>query len=85
MNVGLDVFGELDYTGRLASMSGPTLCARQLGVSVVHTRVAGFTREGHEGVRVEFPRLVIGGFEDGGASHGGFGRSDEGEVLARDP
>lgn len=33
---------------------------------------------------VQDPGLVIGRFEDSGASHGGFGGGDEGEVLARD-
>ena len=31
---------------------------------------------------IEFLRLVVGGFQDGRASHGGFGAGDDGEVLA---
>lgn len=34
-------------------------------------------------MRVQYSGLVIGGFEDGGASHGGFRGGDDGEVLAR--
>lgn len=33
---------------------------------------------------VQFTGLVIRGLEDSGASHGGFGGGDEGEVLPRD-
>lgn len=42
------------------------------------------SRESHQRVLVQFAGLVIGGLEDGGASHGGFGSGDEGEVLSRD-
>jgi hypothetical protein len=31
---------------------------------------------------VEYSGLVVGCLEDGGATHGGFGGGDQGEVLA---
>lgn len=34
-------------------------------------------------MRIQYPGLVIGSFEDGGASHGGFRGGDDGKVLAR--
>ena len=49
-----------------------------------HTRVTGLARECHQRMRVERSGLVVGSFEDGGAPHGGFGRSDEGKVFPRD-
>jgi hypothetical protein len=33
---------------------------------------------------VQLTGLVVGGLEDGGASHGGFRGGDEGEILAGD-
>ena len=50
----------------------------------MRTRITRFARECHQRVRVEAPGLVVGGFENGGTSHGGFGGGDDGEVLARD-
>lgn len=32
---------------------------------------------------VQRPRLVVGSFEDGGASHRGLGGGNDGEILAR--
>lgn len=49
----------------------------------LRTSITGFSRECHQRVCVQCPRLVVGGLEDGGASHGGFGRGDDGEVFPR--
>jgi hypothetical protein len=54
------------------------------GILFSRTGVTSFAREGHQRMCVQHPGLVVGGFEDGGASHGGFRGGDEGEVLARD-
>ena len=48
------------------------------------TGVARFADERHEGVFVQFARLVVVDFEDRGASHGGFGGDDDGAVFAGD-
>ena len=48
------------------------------------TCVSRLSRESHERVLVQRPRLVVRSLEDGGASHGSLGGRDEGEVLARD-
>ena len=44
--------------------------------------VAGLAAEGHDGGGRELARLVIGGLEDRGAAHGGFGGGDYGEIQA---
>lgn len=49
----------------------------------VHTSVACFSRICHESVLVQLPGLVVGSFQDGGASHRSLGGRDQGEVLAR--
>lgn len=61
----------------------PSATASRRGRSC-HTRIAGFSREGHQRVCVEYSGLVVGRLEDGGATHGGFGGGDEGKVLAGD-
>jgi hypothetical protein len=73
----LDEFGELHWSK----------CQRRKLehlLSAFPTRVTSFTGEGHEGVCVQRAGLVVFGFQDGGTSHGGFGRGDEGEVFPRD-
>lgn len=37
------------------------------------TGISGLPGKGHEGVLVELPGLVIGGFQNGDTSHGSFG------------
>lgn len=49
----------------------------------VHTSVTCFSRICHESVLVQLPGLVVGSFQDGGASHRSLGGRDQGEVLAR--
>jgi hypothetical protein len=74
----------------LAWMNSANCTKQELVIAVKHiqisfrTSVTSFTREGHEGMCVQSAGLVVFGFEDGGASHGGFRAGDEGEVLARD-
>lgn len=46
--------------------------------------VSGLSRVRHERVLVERSGLVVGGLEDRHAAHGGFGRRDQGKVLACD-
>lgn len=48
-----------------------------------HTSVTCFSRVCHEGVLVQLSGLVVGSFQDGGASHRSLGGRDQGEVLAR--
>lgn len=48
------------------------------------TRIASFTRKCHEGMRIQRPGLVVGGFEHRRTAHRGFGRSNQGKVLARE-
>lgn len=48
------------------------------------TGISGLSRERHQRMLVQSPRLVIRSFENGGSSHCGFGGCDEGEVLAGD-
>ena len=45
-------------------------------------RVAGLAAEGHDGGGGELARFVVGGLENRGAAHGGFGGGDYGEVEA---
>ena len=44
--------------------------------------VACFAAEGEEVLTIQGAGLVVAGFEDGGAAHGGFGGGDEDEVRA---
>lgn len=48
------------------------------------TCVAGLATVCHQGVLVQRPCLVVGGLEDGRATHRGLGGGDDGEVLASD-
>lgn len=63
-------------------MLGGRSCGETGGGGRGRTGVAGFAGEGHQGVAVEFAGLVVGGFEDGGSAHSGFGGGDDGEVFA---
>lgn len=49
----------------------------------VLTSVSSFPSIRHDRVIAELSGLVVGGFEDGHAAHGGFGGGDDREVLAR--
>jgi hypothetical protein len=79
----------IEYSWMFAWMNSANCTKRcQNGIRsaalLILTSVTGFTRESHESMCVQGAGFVVFGFEDGGASHGGFRRGNEGEVFARD-